>query len=47
MSPANAGTFATNVVNFLNKNGLDGVDFDWEYPGTLMMCRPFSVLYVD
>jgi chitinase len=33
MQPANAGTFATKVVNFLNKNGLDGVDFDWEYPG--------------
>ncbi|KAF2094641.1 killer toxin alpha/beta [Rhizodiscina lignyota] len=33
MDPANAGTFTTNIVNFLNKNNLDGVDFDWEYAG--------------
>ena len=33
MTPANAEKFATNVVNFLNKHNLDGVDFDWEYPG--------------
>jgi len=25
--------FANNVVKFVNDNGLDGVDFDWEYPG--------------
>ncbi|KAH8800173.1 glycoside hydrolase family 18 protein [Xylogone sp. PMI_703] len=33
MQPANAGTFAQNIVNYLNSNGLDGVDIDWEYPG--------------
>ena len=33
MSPTNAGKFADNVVAFLQKNKLDGVDFDWEYPG--------------
>lgn len=33
MSPANRATFAKNIVNFVNKEGLDGVDFDWEYPG--------------
>lgn len=33
MSPSNAATFADKIVAFINKNGLDGVDFDWEYPG--------------
>ncbi|KAH8901623.1 hypothetical protein GQ53DRAFT_851577 [Thozetella sp. PMI_491] len=33
MSPDNRDTFVTNIVNFLNDNILDGVDFDWEYPG--------------
>lgn len=22
----------SNVINFVNDNELDGVDFDWEYP---------------
>ncbi|MCJ1386471.1 hypothetical protein MMC17_009597 [Xylographa soralifera] len=26
-------TFANNVANFIMDNGIDGVDFDWEYPG--------------
>ncbi|KXJ84788.1 hypothetical protein Micbo1qcDRAFT_226918 [Microdochium bolleyi] len=33
MSPANRKTFAANIASFLNKNSIDGVDFDWEYPG--------------
>ncbi|OBT46754.1 hypothetical protein VE00_02605 [Pseudogymnoascus sp. WSF 3629] len=33
VSPANREIFATNVVKFLNDNKLDGLDFDWEYPG--------------
>lgn len=33
MTPANADNFANNVVDFINTNNLDGVDFDWEYPG--------------
>jgi GH18 family chitinase len=32
VSDANRLTFATNVVNFVNAHGLDGVDFNWEYP---------------
>ncbi|KAF4980848.1 hypothetical protein FZEAL_3246 [Fusarium zealandicum] len=30
--PANRGKFAANVVSFVNEHGLDGIDFDWEYP---------------
>ncbi|KFZ19439.1 hypothetical protein V502_03643 [Pseudogymnoascus sp. VKM F-4520 (FW-2644)] len=29
----NRQVFATNCVNFLIQNNLDGLDFDWEYPG--------------
>ncbi|KAL8301705.1 hypothetical protein RB593_000487 [Gaeumannomyces tritici] len=29
----NRNVFATNVAKFLNDEGLDGVDSDWEYPG--------------
>ncbi|KAK4452539.1 hypothetical protein QBC34DRAFT_435403 [Podospora aff. communis PSN243] len=30
---SNRAVFAANVVGFLLEHGLDGVDFDWEYPG--------------
>lgn len=33
VTPENRQLFATNVVKFINDNNLDGVDFDWEYPG--------------
>ncbi|KAI9375022.1 hypothetical protein BJX61DRAFT_550311 [Aspergillus egyptiacus] len=33
VSPGNRETFAENVVQFALDNGLDGLDFDWEYPG--------------
>jgi GH18 family chitinase len=29
----NRDTFASNIAQFLNDEGLDGVDIDWEYPG--------------
>jgi len=29
-TPANLGTFVTNLVNFMSANGYDGVDLDWE-----------------
>ncbi|KAL4944609.1 hypothetical protein BDV06DRAFT_220125 [Aspergillus oleicola] len=29
----NRETFAQNVVDFVEEHDLDGVDFDWEYPG--------------
>lgn len=33
VKPAKREAFATEIVNFVNNNKLDGVDFDWEYPG--------------
>ena len=35
MNPSNRNTFATNIAKFLEDNKLDGVDFDWEYPGAI------------
>ena len=33
VTAAQRQTFANNVVKFVVDNNLDGVDFDWEYPG--------------
>ncbi|OLN89004.1 Killer toxin subunits alpha/beta 6 [Colletotrichum chlorophyti] len=33
VSPANRALFADRVVEFAKSNGLNGLDFDWEYPG--------------
>lgn len=33
VTTANRQTFASNVVSFVKQHNLDGVDFDWEYPG--------------
>lgn len=33
VKPANRVKLAQNIADFINKNGLDGVDIDWEYPG--------------
>jgi chitinase len=33
VTDAQRGTFAASVADFVVKNNLDGVDFDWEYPG--------------
>ncbi|EFQ99450.1 killer toxin alpha/beta [Nannizzia gypsea CBS 118893] len=33
MNPENVDTFTDNVIKFIKDNNLDGVDFDWEYPG--------------
>lgn len=33
VTAANRQTFAQSIVDMLNRDNLDGVDFDWEYPG--------------
>ena len=33
-APGLVGTFAQNIANFVNSNGFDGVDFDWEGVGS-------------
>ncbi|KIL85830.1 hypothetical protein FAVG1_10799 [Fusarium avenaceum] len=34
IKPANRDRFAKNIMTVLNNHKLDGVDFDWEYPGS-------------
>lgn len=33
VKPGNREKFAKNIVSFFDKYNLDGIDFDWEYPG--------------
>jgi chitinase len=37
VKPGNVEKFIPNIINFFNKYNLDGVDFDWEYPGAPAM----------
>lgn len=33
MSPESRDRFVSNIVSFVKDTGVDGIDFDWEYPG--------------
>lgn len=33
-SPSSRATFVANIVKMVNTYGVDGIDIDWEYPGT-------------
>jgi chitinase len=35
VTAANRNIFINNVVNFVKTHNIDGVEFDWEYPGAL------------
>ncbi len=41
VTSANRLTMATNIANFINNNGLDGVNIDWEYPGVRTLFTHF------
>lgn len=45
VSPKNRYIFAQNVVKFLDSHNLDGIDFDWEYPGATDQGIPASNPY--
>jgi GH18 family chitinase len=33
MDPANVDSFIVNIMTFVKEHNIDGLDFDWEYPG--------------
>lgn len=41
MHPANVDTFVQNIFDFIMNNNLNGVDFDWEYPGVSSLISSF------
>ena len=40
----NVDVMAQNLLNFAVKYGLEGIDFDWEYPGTESQWNAYSLL---
>ncbi|KAM5436561.1 hypothetical protein MferCBS31731_005839 [Microsporum ferrugineum] len=42
VKPQNRKIFAQNVYQFISEHSLDGVDFDWEYPGAADQGIPAS-----
>jgi GH18 family chitinase len=44
VKPENRETFKNNVLAFVNEHGLDGVDFDWEYPAVSILSTSSSLI---
>ena len=44
VTAANRLAMATSIANFINDNGLDGVDIDWEYPGVCLTRRRYAII---
>lgn len=40
MTPAKRNQFVSNIVSLVKETGVDGIDFDWEYPGVSFSVYP-------